>query len=76
MAKKITARQIDKAYSAYRKRLKGLKKNKKNPNVMTKGQFIKKNYPDYGKTIRTLDVEHGLSKGGLSYKQIQRLKGR
>ena len=76
MAKKVTARTIDKAYAKYKSGLKGLKKNTKNRQMLTKAEFIAKNYPNYGKTKRTSRVEGGLSKAGLSYKEIQKLKGR
>ena len=76
MSKKVSGRQITKAYAAYKKRLKGLKSNKKNANVLDKAQFIAKNYPDYGKTVRTKSTEKGLKQGGLTYAEIKRLKGR
>ena len=71
-----SSRQIDKAYAKYKKGLKGLKKNTKNRQLLTKAEFIAKNYPEYGKTKRTSRVESGLKQGGLSYKEIQRLKGK
>lgn len=75
MAKKVTARTIDKAYAKYKKGLKGLQKNTRNRQMLTKAEFICKNYPNYGKTKRTSRVEGGLKQAGLSYKDIQRLKG-
>lgn len=71
-----TANEIDKAYKAYKKKLKGLKINPKNRQMLTKAEFIAKNYPNYGKTKRTSHVEQGLKGAGLSYADIQRLKGR
>lgn len=71
-----TSKEIDKAYKAYLQRLKGMPTNTKNANRMTKAQFIAKNYPDYGKTNRTRQVESGLKRSGLSYAEIQRLKGK
>ena len=76
MANKVTAKTIDKAYAKYKAGLKGLTKNTKNRQMLTKAEFIAKNYPNYGKTKRTSRVERGLSKAGLSYKDIQRLKGK
>ena len=76
MPKKATSKQIDKAYSAYRKRLKGLKKNPTQRQMLTKGEFIRKNYPDFGKTTRTSHVERGLSAAGMSYKDIQKLRSK
>lgn len=67
---------VDKAYKNYKKNLKGMKSNKKNANVMTKAQFIAKNFPSYGKTNRTGRVESGLKAAGLSYSEIARLKGK
>ena len=67
---------VNKAYKNYLKTLKGLKKNKANPNKMTKAQFVAKNFPDHGKTKRTSSVEQGLKRSGLSYGEIMRLKGK
>lgn len=67
---------VDKAYKNYLKNLKGLKKNKANPNKMTKAQFIAKNFPNHGKTNRTGRVESSLKAAGLSYSEIARLKGK
>lgn len=67
---------VDKAYNNYLKTLKGMSRNKVNPNVMTKAQFVAKNYPDHGKTTRTSAVERGLRSAGLSYGEIMKLKGK
>ena len=67
-------KDANKAYRSYRKRMKGLKTNKKNSNVMTKAQFMKKNYPDKGRSVRSRSVEKGMKGAGLSYAEIEKMR--
>jgi hypothetical protein len=66
-----TAREIDRAYTAYKKRLKGTKKNPKNRQMLTKGEFMRVNYPDFGKTTRTKGLQDQAGTN-LTYEEIKR----
>jgi hypothetical protein len=70
--KKATQKDVNKAYAAYKKRLKGLKKNVKNPNIMSKSLFMSTNFPK----VQDTSKEGQLRRAGMSYKEIQRLKGK
>ncbi len=59
-----TVQDVDKAYSAYVKRTGVPKQNKAGKRLhLTKQEFIKKNYPTF-------------AQGGLTYKEVMRLRGK
>jgi hypothetical protein len=77
MAKRLMKRKygkspwpkIEKQWQKYRKFTKGVSR-------MTKGQWLKFNYPKYYKTTRTKHVERGLKRGGLTPAEVRKLKGK